>query len=243
MTLLRERDTVRTDEHIQGPSPKPVVVCVDDEPAILASLQRLLRKEPLELLTTLDPQQALTWVRTREVGLLIADQRMPEISGTKLLGEVFELSPDTACAILTGYPGDSLVIRARECGSLWLMSKPWEDERLKQAIRDALRDRPTRGTPPQEIRLDCAGGSIPELIADFERALDESERTGASLHIELENLSRLRGPLVRFLRELEDLARDKEVGLVLTEHSGLAQTIRGLIDGTRNGSMEPREAD
>src|SRR5579862_6565656 len=81
------------------------VVCVDDEPSILAALRRSLRQDPYDVLTTDSADDAIRWVATREVSLVITDQRMPGMQGTELLAEVSRHSPSTARIILTAYPG------------------------------------------------------------------------------------------------------------------------------------------
>ena len=58
----------------------PLVVCVDDEPRVLASLRRLLSEEPYEMIVTHEPRKVLKLIGSRTVSLVIADQRMPEIS-------------------------------------------------------------------------------------------------------------------------------------------------------------------
>jgi len=103
---------------------RPLVVCVDAEPEILAALFRLLRAEPYEFRATADPEEALDWVRTWEVSVLVADYRMPLMSGTTLLLLAKTFSPRTARMLLTGYPGETLVITAGEAGLLHLLGKP-----------------------------------------------------------------------------------------------------------------------
>jgi DNA-binding NtrC family response regulator len=117
---------------------RPLVVCVDDEPQILGALTRLLRREPYELRTTTDPEEALDWIRGGEVALLIADYRMPSMSGTTLLQIAKASSPHTARLMLTGYPGETLVIAAGEAGLMHLVGKPWDDQALKERIQKLL---------------------------------------------------------------------------------------------------------
>lgn len=117
---------------------RPLVVCVDDEPQILHALTRLFRTAPFELRTTCDPDEALEWTRTREVALMIADYRMPMMSGTALLQLVKAASPRTRRVMLTGCPGDRMVISAGEVGLMDLVGKPWDDEALKRMILDRL---------------------------------------------------------------------------------------------------------
>lgn len=111
----------------------PLVVCVDDEPAILSALRRALRGEPYRVATTGDPGTALAWVAAGDVHLVISDQRMPSMLGSELLDEVRRLSPRTAGLILTAYPGD-----AAGSTSDFLLAKPWDDAPLKRTIRKLL---------------------------------------------------------------------------------------------------------
>src|SRR5690348_12169747 len=89
---------------------RPLVVCVDDEPQILSALARMLRAEPYEFRGSTDPEEALDWVRSGNVALFLADYRMPFMSGTTLLQLVKAASPNTARLLLTGYPGETLLI-------------------------------------------------------------------------------------------------------------------------------------
>lgn len=116
----------------------PLVVCVDDEPQILHALTRLLRKAPIELRTTADPEEALEWTRTGEVAVMIADYRMPLMSGTSLLQLVKAASPATRRVMLTGCPADRMVVSADEVGLMDLVGKPWDDEAFKRMILDRL---------------------------------------------------------------------------------------------------------
>jgi response regulator RpfG family c-di-GMP phosphodiesterase len=118
-----------------------VVLCVDDEPAILAALRRSLRNEPYEVLTTDHPDRALKWVDTREISLVISDQRMPGMLGTDLLEEVGQRSPSTVRVILTAYPGSTASRPGLRRGTDCMISKPWDGGMLRRTIRQLLMDR------------------------------------------------------------------------------------------------------
>jgi len=118
-----------------------VVVCVDDEPAILSALRRTLRTEPYELLTTENPESALEWLNSREVSLVITDQRMPGMIGTELLEEVLKRSPSTARILLTAYPGSTAATPGVGDGTECMISKPWDSVMLRKTIRQLLGDR------------------------------------------------------------------------------------------------------
>jgi DNA-binding NtrC family response regulator len=117
---------------------KPVVVLLDDEPRILSSLGRLLRSEPLELLATDQPERALEWLRTRSVRRGIADYRMPTTDGVRFLEEVRQLSPSTNRILLTGHPGDSVLMSSLDRGLLEIVAKPWDNDRFKALVRTRL---------------------------------------------------------------------------------------------------------
>src|SRR5579862_465259 len=89
---------------------RPLVVIVDDDPEILRSLGRLLRREAYELLSTDSPRQVLEWAFRRPVDLVIADQRMPEMNGTDLLGILRQQSPKTLGIIFSGYPDAAVIV-------------------------------------------------------------------------------------------------------------------------------------
>ena len=120
-------------------SRKPLVVFVDDEPEILLALERSLRSEPYDFLMTTDPQKALHWIRTRPVNAVIADYRMPGMSGTSLLEMSQAHSPHIARILLTAYSGECDVLRAREAGAVMLFAKPWDDLELRQTILELLK--------------------------------------------------------------------------------------------------------
>lgn len=127
------------DEALSAPvslSRPHLVVCVDDDQAVLSALRRLLRSEPYEFVATTDADQALELVRTRPVSMVIADFRMPEMSGTGLLQIVKATSPATVRWLLTGYPRATWVVQAEERQLMHqVFGKPWDNEELKQTIR------------------------------------------------------------------------------------------------------------
>ncbi|MBI2899709.1 MAG: PAS domain S-box protein [Planctomycetes bacterium] len=125
----------------------PIVVCVDDDPDVLTSLERLLRSEPYEVRTTADPEQVLEWVENEDVSVVIADQRMPRMTGTELLEAVEDRRPTTTRVLLTGYVGNSFVNRVLPEGVQWLIAKPWSNEGVRLTLRQLL-DRREPVEPP-----------------------------------------------------------------------------------------------
>lgn len=126
------------------------LLIVDDEPGVLNALVRALRPEGYRVLTAASGQEALELLALNRVQVIISDQRLPGMTGTELLGKVKALHPDTIRIALTGYTDLRVVIEAVNRGAIYkFLTKPWEDELLREHIRDAFfRYRPTQPLEP-----------------------------------------------------------------------------------------------
>lgn len=127
----------------------PKIVLVDDDPAVLVSLRRLLRREPYELLSTVHPRLALSWIEQGGVSLVVVDQRMPDLCGTEFARRVRRRSPGTIRVLLTAYSENTLVQHGPAENVQWLISKPWNDDALRLTLRRLLRERETKPRPEQ----------------------------------------------------------------------------------------------
>ena len=87
---------------MEPPARKPIVVCVDDDPDMLQSVGRCLKREPLEVKTTLDPNEALAWIAEHPVAVLVSDYEMPQMTGAQLTGKAKRIRPETVRILLTG---------------------------------------------------------------------------------------------------------------------------------------------
>ncbi len=116
------------------------VLFVDDEINILKTMTRLFREESFQVLTATSGQEGLTILRdTANVGLIVSDQRMPEMTGTVFLHAAAEIHPDTPRMILTGYSDVNAAIDAiNQGGATRFLMKPWNENELRLAVRDGL---------------------------------------------------------------------------------------------------------
>lgn len=116
------------------------LLIVDDEPNILASLSRLLRRESFQVLTANSPSEAFEYLAKHPIQVILSDQRMPEMSGTEFFARVKQLHPDTIRIVLTGYTDLESVTVAINRGAIYkFLTKPWDDDQLREQIRDAFR--------------------------------------------------------------------------------------------------------
>ena len=120
---------------------KWLIVCVDDDEAILSAVGRSLRREPsFEVRTTMDIQQVLEWIHREDVAVLVSDYEMPEITGAQLAGIVKNIRPETVRILLTGRRTLDTAIDGINQGEIFrFLSKPFEDKQLRQAVLDAAK--------------------------------------------------------------------------------------------------------
>lgn len=117
-----------------------VLLVVDDEPNMLTALQRLLRRHPYRVVTTTSAREGFDLLASHNPGVVICDQRMPEMTGTEFLRRVKQLYPDTVRIVLSGYTELNSIIDAVNQGAIYkFITKPWDDEALCQSIDDAFR--------------------------------------------------------------------------------------------------------
>lgn len=137
------------------------VLCVDDEPNILRSLQWLLQKE-FEIMTAPSGHEGLALVRKHDFDVVISDQRMPGMTGSEFLREVRKISPRTMRILLTGYSDLQAVLRSvNESEVFRFINKPWKLNELPLVVAEAAhiaRTQPVPAAvdeaPPAETRME-----------------------------------------------------------------------------------------
>lgn len=118
---------------------KGKIIVLDDEQNILNSLQRLLRREPYEVMVTSDYQEALKMIEQENVKLVLSDHKMPEISGTDFLKQVKEKNPQIVRILFTGYLDIGVAEEAiNKSGVYRFINKPWNEDELKMALRQGI---------------------------------------------------------------------------------------------------------
>lgn len=120
---------------------QPAVLYVDDEPANLRVFEANFRGR-FNLILRGSGAEALELFaeRPHQIGVLVSDQRMPDMSGVQLLEQVRGFAPETARMIITAYSDLQAVLSAVNRGQVSrYFIKPWVREELVNAFEDALR--------------------------------------------------------------------------------------------------------
>lgn len=116
----------------------PVLLVVDDEPQITASLVDQFRRT-CQVLTAANAKEALDVLKKQTVSVIVADQRMPGMTGAELLAEACRLEPEAVRILLTGYADIQAVIQAVNEGKIFFyLTKPWQSHELDAVIASAV---------------------------------------------------------------------------------------------------------
>jgi DNA-binding NtrC family response regulator len=119
---------------------KHLVLCVDDDEAMLSTVARCLRREPsFEVRSSSSVQQILDWVAGENVAVLVSDYEMPEMTGAQLAGMVKRVRPETVRILLTGRRTLDTAIDGINQGEIFrFLGKPFEDKHLRQAVLEGV---------------------------------------------------------------------------------------------------------
>jgi response regulator RpfG family c-di-GMP phosphodiesterase len=114
------------------------ILIVDDEPANLRVLDRLISREHVAILAN-SAAEALELLLQHDFAVIISDQRMPGMTGLEFLKKAAELRQQTVRIILTGYTDVETLVEAINSGVVYqYVTKPWVNDDLLQTIKRGL---------------------------------------------------------------------------------------------------------
>lgn len=145
---------------------KQTVFIIDDDPAICESLCNLIESAGLATEAFSSAEEFQSAYSPEMAGCLVLDVRLPGMSGMELQSELVAAGLAIPIIIMTGHGDIPMVRNAMKAGAIEFLTKPFQDEELLAAIRQAfILDRERRSTQ-----------SIEKSIHDRFRALSARER-------------------------------------------------------------------
>ena len=124
---------------------KPTIFIVDDDPAVLKSLARLLRSAGLAVETFPSSQAFLNHYLPHTPGCLVLDVAMPGLNGLELQKTLTAKDSAIPIVFLTGHGDIPMSVQAMKRGAVDFLTKPVNDDDLLAAVRAALeKDRVAR---------------------------------------------------------------------------------------------------
>jgi signal transduction histidine kinase len=111
------------------------ILLVDDEVSNLNALERTLKRE-YGIFSATNGKDALSIMEQNHIDLIIADHRMPGMTGVEFLEKAWRRHPDTIRIILTAYTDQKLLMDAvNTVHAHGYLTKPWDPEEIKAIIR------------------------------------------------------------------------------------------------------------
>ena len=137
MINLNENDAQEAGKLWMSENGRPKVLVIDDEQSSLNAIFRTLRRD-FDVLMSLSGHAALEILKSQQIEVILADQRMPEMTGVEFFNKAKALQPETIRILITGYTDIEAIVQAINEGQIfYYINKPWEPDDLRIVVRQA----------------------------------------------------------------------------------------------------------
>ncbi len=117
----------------------PLLLVVDDEPAILHAFRRVFREPEVTLMTAPNPVEGIALVKHRHPDVIILDVEMPGMTGLELFRCIRQIDAKVPIIFITGRAGTDEAIEATKLGALDYLFKPLELPEVRKLVANAFR--------------------------------------------------------------------------------------------------------
>jgi two-component system cell cycle sensor histidine kinase/response regulator CckA len=114
------------------------ILVVEDEPAVLQVVVRMLRRNDYSVMAAATGAQALALAADHEFDMLLTDVIMPDISGLELAERIRQLRPTASVLFMSGYSPDLFGPKRVHTEGIALLQKPFAERTLLEGIRAAM---------------------------------------------------------------------------------------------------------
>ena len=115
----------------------PVLLVIDDEPGMLALVERAVRSTGFRTILHTSAREALAILPAERANVALVDLRMPELGGLDVLRAIRQVQPECGVILMTGHASVHSAIEAVKLGALDYLTKPLDFERLRQLLTEA----------------------------------------------------------------------------------------------------------
>jgi putative two-component system response regulator len=166
------------------------ILFVDDEPAILDTIQRFLKKR-FDIYTAISAEAGLSLINRHGVfPVVVSDYQMPGCDGVAFLAEVAKVSPDSIRIMLTGHPYAETSIRAVNEGHVFrFLSKPCPMDILEKSIQEGLHQYRLIQTEREYYALKKWNEGLEGLIQAFVRLIESKDPYTAGHQLRVSQIS------------------------------------------------------
>ncbi|TXT20734.1 MAG: response regulator receiver, partial [Gallionellaceae bacterium] len=195
------------------------LLLVDDEENITAALARQLRGDGYTILRASGGRQGLEMLAEHNIGVIISDQRMPEMTGVEFLGKVKGQYPKAVRMVLSGYADLDSVKEAINRGAIYkFITKPWDEEMLRATVCEAFEHYElAQKKEVLALEIQAANAAMADISLDLSKlvAQQNSQIERISRYDPLTGLPNRLSLLDRLDQELAHALRDKRMVAVM----------------------------
>jgi CheY-like chemotaxis protein/glycine cleavage system H lipoate-binding protein len=125
-------------EHDETRGGELTILVVDDEQVVLDSARKLLRKDPLAVVTAKSAAEGLERLERGGVHVVLTDMMMPGMDGLEFTRRIKERWPSLPVVMITGYATISTAMQAMKLGAFDYIAKPFTKAELRGIVKRAL---------------------------------------------------------------------------------------------------------
>lgn len=207
------------------------ILYVDDEKNNL-TVFRLAFSDEFTIRTAQSPLEALAVLEKEKIAVLLADQRMPGMTGTALAETVKERFPDVVRMLVTAYVDSSAAVDAINRGEVYrFISKPWREEEMRATLRAAV-DVAAMGRRVGELQMQMLRNERLASLGFATAGVSHDMKTPLStLSLGLDLLGRMVGRLPS--ESEEDKGTMQEITRILADCREANRQLRDLVEEIR----------
>jgi FixJ family two-component response regulator len=193
-----------------------IIAIVDDDASVREGLHSLIRSAGWRVETFVSAQEFLGRLGSEAPSCVILDLQLPGLSGLDLQERMAEVGLEIPIVFLTGHGNIPASVQAMKAGAVEFLTKPLDEQKLLQAIQEAIeRDRRTR---QQHAEVRELRERYESLTAREQQVMQEvvsgllNKQIAAALNITEFTVKIHRGHVMRKMRaaSLPDLVRMAE---------------------------------
>lgn len=119
---------------------KKLILCIDDDPGVLAMLERILHRLPYDVATASAPWEGIKKAVELKPDLVLLDMTLPDLDGRQIMTGLHEMLGDVPVVFITGRQAYEVAIEAYKMGAAHYIRKPFENEHLRNVIEFLIGD-------------------------------------------------------------------------------------------------------
>src|SRR5262245_1788700 len=151
---------------------------VDDEQRVLNSMRIMFRRQ-FDLFLASHGAEALDIVKDKNIDVIVADHRMPKMTGVEVLSKVRDMSPRTVRILLTGYADlDAVEGSINESEVFRFLTKPCAPKQLRETIE--LAAKLARETPAPDVQATLSAEDTLEIVMESDTVKEITNPTRAA---------------------------------------------------------------